>query len=161
MIFSFLVSLRKVLVLLTEAIAALKKVKQTMDEKDFAAFDEAIAILDILGGQIIEAEQERLSCYKALLGMFNLPEDISFYKFSEILPEDSRKEALDLYRNLKLTITRIQGLSIGLSAQSHRIEAGVKQMLEALYPHRRGTVYGRTGVKRHADDHPMMVDRQL
>jgi hypothetical protein len=85
-------------------------------------------------------------------------------RFEELLtrlPPEDRDELFGLYRQLKLAVIRVKGNAGLLGFYLRSLSGTVQKVLEELFPHRRGTIYSRSGKSRDAGEDSMVVHRHI
>ena len=80
--------------------------------------------------------------------------------FTEIvahLPAEDRDELLTLYRHLKASVIRVKASAGLLNYYVQSMSEALRQILEELFPHRKGKMYSRTGKPQEPGDESLML----
>jgi len=89
-----------------------------------------------------------------------LPAEESFDQAAERLEGPQRDRLKELARRLKVGVVRVKGSSGLLGYYVRSALQARHQVLEELYPHRKGRLYSRSGRTRSTADESLMLDRQ-
>jgi hypothetical protein len=143
--------------LLNDYAARLQELQRTIAQHDWDAVQKGIASLRNLAGEVETAEAARVEAFRALKAEHFLPIEESFDQAAERLERDRLKE---LARRLKIGVVRVKGSSGLLGYYVRSALQARHQVLEELYPHRKGRLYSRSGRARSAADESLMLDRK-
>ena len=126
---------------------------------------------DILGLAINQAEalsisiealdKKREICVERLRESTGEDDSVHFYRLTADLEADKRDQINDLYRKLKLSVLNLQNMNWRINTYVSTVTGIMKQTLKEIYPHRRGSLYSKTGTIREADSNPMVLNKKL
>ena len=111
--------------------------------------------------QINSTEKKRNDAYVKLRNHFNYKEDASFYHLVVNFPEDERDLFAELFRSLKLAAFKIQGVTGGIDSYVSNVSDSMHQILNELFPARKGKLYSKAGSPKEAEMNPMVLNHQL
>ena len=84
-----------------------------------------------------------------------------FYRLTVGLETEQRDRINDLYRKLKLSVLNLRNMNWRIDTYVSTVTGIMKQTLKEIYPHRRGSLYSKTGTIREAESNPMVLNRKL
>ena len=146
--------------LLNDYAARLQELQRTIAQHDWDAVQKGIASLRNLAGEVETAEAARVESFRALKAEHFLPIEESFDQAAERLEGPERDRLKELARRLKIGVVRVKGSSGLLGYYVRSALQARHQVLEELYPHRKGRLYSRSGRARSAADESLMLDRK-
>jgi hypothetical protein len=146
--------------LLNDYAARLQMLQRTIGQRDWDAVQKDIASLRNLAGEVETAEAERVEAFRALKAEHFLPAEESFDRVTEGLEAQERDRLRELARRLKIGVVRVKGSSGLLGYYVRSALQARHQVLEELYPHRKGRLYSRSGRTRSTADESLMLDRK-
>jgi hypothetical protein len=146
--------------LLNDYAARLQELQRTIGHRDWDGVQKDIACLRNLAGEVETAEAERVEAFRALKAERFLPAEESFDRVTERLEGPEREQLRELARRLKIGVVRVKGSSGLLGYYVRSALQARHQVLEELYPHRRGRLYSRSGRARSTADESLMLDRK-
>jgi hypothetical protein len=146
--------------LLNDYSERLQELQRIIGQRDWDAVEKCIAVLRNLAGEVETAEAARVEAFRALKAERHLPDEERFEQVAELLPPPERDELRELSRRLKIGVVRVKGSSGLLGYYVRSALQARHQVLEELYPHRKGRLYSRSGRTRSTADESLMLDRQ-
>ena len=146
--------------LLNDYAARLQELQRTIAQHDWDAVQKSIAGLRNLAGDVENAEAVRVEAFRALKAEHFLPADESFDRVTERLEGPERERLRELARRLKIGVVRVKGSSGLLGYYVRSALQARHQVLEELYPHRKGRLYSRSGRAKSTADESLMLDRK-
>jgi hypothetical protein len=146
--------------LLADYAARLQELQRTIAQHDWDAVQKGIASLRNLAGDVETAEAARVEAFRALKAEHFFPAEESFDRVAERLEGPERERLKELARRLKIGVVRVKGSSGLLGYYVRSALQARHQVLEELYPHRKGRLYSRSGRARSAADESLMLDRK-
>ena len=135
--------------------------QKILSNRKWAESEGIIARLRALSYKIEKFEQKRYECFCSLRARAGPGKDESFSHVISNLPFSDRQELLNLYRKLKIAVIRVKGVSGRLGYYIRSLTESVSQVLEELFPYRKGKLYSRSGRARAVGDESIVVDRKL
>lgn len=146
--------------LLNDYSARLQELQRIIGQRDWDAVEKNIAVLRNLAGEVETAEAARVEAFRALKAEHLLPAEERFDEVAERLEPPDRDVLRELSRRLKIGVVRVKGSSGLLGYYVRSALEARRQVLEELYPHRKGRLYSRSGRTRSTADESLMLDRQ-
>lgn len=147
--------------LLTQLRNAETELKGSIHAKDWEGLDRVMKQMELLSENLADLESSRHEAYETLRDGMGLPFDATFYQVIVRLPPDFRDHLAELYRTMKFTIFGIQAITYCIDEHVQTINGTMHQILNELYPHRKGNIYSKEGRSRQADSNPLLVNRSL
>ena len=142
--------------------------KSTEDEmtdairrKDVSKLETCIKAMAELSDVLVAIEEKRNTVFSTVREEFGEPPDASFYQVIVHLPTDMRDQLSELYRSLKITVVGIQAVTSCIDEQVRSATGTMQQILNELFPHRKGNMYSREGRRRETDSNPLVVNQRL
>ena len=120
------------------------KMKNFIEEKEWARLQETMGILQNLSDEIARTDSARDSLYGDLCRLTNSNKEDSFY--SVVSKIEKCEGMTDIYRMVKYEANSIKVLNKGFSLFLQTRKNLIKGIMEELAPHRKGTMYNRKGV---------------
>ncbi len=146
--------------LLNDYATRLQVLQRTIAGRDWDAVQKSIAGLRNLAGEVENAEAARVEAFRALKAEHFLPAEESFDRVTERLEDPERERLRELARRLKIGVVRVKGSSGLLGYYVRSALQARHQVLEELYPHRKGRLYSRSGRAKSTADESLMLDRK-
>lgn len=147
--------------LLEDFRAREEELKTLVKESDWERLAELMEGLERIAGWIEASEEKRRRAYAELCAASGASDSIPFYQAIVGLPEETRTECAELYRSLKFTIVKIQGITWSLDSQIRSVSDTMQAVLNELFPYRKGKLYSRRGTAKTADTEPLVVNHHL
>lgn len=138
-------TMKRELELLTLYAVHEEKIQGFIKNKNWKSLEKHIRDMDALSMSIQTVEEERVALFHASRIGMGLPEDAGFYQLAVRYPEAEREELAALYRNLKLSLLRIHGITECIDSYSRTAIDMVQQALKDLFPYRKGDIYSKRG----------------
>lgn len=146
--------------LLNDYSTRLQELQRIIGKRNWDAVEKGIAALRNLAGEVETAETARVEAFRALKAEHFLPAEEHFDQVAERLEAPERDELRELARRLKIAVVRVKGSSGLLGYYVSSALQARHQVLEELYPHRKGRLYSRSGRARSTADESLMLDRK-
>ena len=146
--------------LLGDYAGRLQELQRIIGQRNWEAVEKSISALRELAGEVETAEAARVEAFRSLKADQFLPPEERFDQVAERQPEAERDQLLELGRRLKIAVVRVKGSSGLLGYYVRSALQARHQVLEELYPHRKGRLYSRSGRARSAADESLMLDRK-
>ena len=142
-----------------QAVGKLQRlVNAAVQDKKWADYEGIMADIYKVGERIGLIEAKRVALMDSSQ---KTSEDFRFYAFVTRFPEENRRTLSDAYREMKLEAAKIRFANDALNAYLSEQIALAGSILEAAFPDRRGTFYGRHGKVRHADMRSVLVNKSF
>jgi hypothetical protein len=127
--------------------------------KDWPSLDTLIRETASCTGEVEALEKKRHRMYRQLIGSDESPGGLA--GFLETLPETERKTLSDLYRRLRIAVMNIQSVTTGIDAYVEAAGTTTREVLEEIFPERRGRIYSRSGASSAGKGTALVLDHQL
>ena len=136
-----------------------KSLQQAISKRKWTELNKEIDALRLLADKIEALEEDRIQAYQMLKGSLRAREREGFTEIVARLPAEERDELLGLYRHLKAAVIRVKASAGLLNYYVQSMSEALRQILEELFPHRKGKMYSRTGKPKEAGDESLMLYR--
>ena len=124
---------------------------------------EMQSLLEKLGGlaeKIERCEDERHVAYTSCKDKLKLEEGASFQTFVSRVPEKQRDALSGLHRDIKKKLLTIKSLSSGLIYYFACMQESIAQVLNEIFPHRKGKLYSPRGETRESQEEAVVVNQE-
>lgn len=137
-----------------------EKIQGFIKNKNWKFLEKHIRDMDALSLSIQTVEEERVGLFRAAVAELGLPGDAGFYQLAVRYPEAERDELAALYRNLKLALLRIHGITECIDSYSRTAIDMVQQALKDLFPYRKGNLYTKRGKSLPLEGDALIISRK-
>jgi ribosomal 50S subunit-associated protein YjgA (DUF615 family) len=134
-----------------------KELQQAISKRQWTELSTEIDALRRLAEKIETLEAERIQAYQTLKSSLQAEGEESFTEIVSHLPARDRDELLALYRHLKAAVIRVKASAGLLNYYVQSMSEALRQILEELFPHRKGKMYSRTGKPKEPGDESLML----
>ena len=134
-----------------------KDLQQAISKRQWTELNKEIDALRQLAEKIETLEEDRIQAYQTLKSSLQAKEQESFTEIVARLPAKERDELLVLYRHLKAAVIRVKASAGLLNYYVQSMSEALRQILEELFPHRKGKMYSRTGKPKEPGDESLML----
>ena len=134
-----------------------KALQQAISKRHWTELTKEIDALRQLAEKIETLEEDRIRAYQELKSSIQAGEQEGFTEIVAQLPAEDRDELLTLYRHLKAAVIRVKASAGLLNYYVQSMSEALRQILEELFPHRKGKMYSRTGKPREPGDESLML----
>ena len=134
-----------------------KGLQQAISKRPWTELSKEIDALRQLAEKIETLEEDRIQAYQTLKSSLKADENDSFTEIVAHLPAKDRDELLALYRHLKAAVIRVKASAGLLNYYVQSMSDALRQILEELFPHRKGKMYSRTGKPKEPGDESLML----
>ncbi len=135
-----------------------RELRELVMDRNWPALERVIATLNESAGSIEAAEERRHAAFTRVAKSLGLGAEASFYDVVSHVPQESRQDLIDLFRELKVSVMRVQGLNSGIESFVQARSQSLNDVLEAFGPNHRGRVYGRDGAQTRKGHEALVVD---
>ncbi len=142
---------------LKDFAALQKNLQQAISKRQWAELNKEIDALRCLADKIEVMEENRLQAFELLREALNAEQREGFTAVVVRLPAAERDELISLYRSLKAAVIRVKASAGLLSYYIGSMSDALRQIIEELFPHRKGKLYSRAGKTREAGDESLML----
>ncbi len=135
-----------------------EKLRLFVNRKDWIGVDSVLRELQGLSDDIAAREQERVEVYEDFCRAVGRSPEESFYRITAELDSPALRGVLNsLYRNIKVSLLRLQGVTTGLGQFVADKEKTIQDILGEVVPQSRGKTYGRDGFSRRGTGQEVKV----
>jgi ribosomal 50S subunit-associated protein YjgA (DUF615 family) len=134
-----------------------KGLQLAISKRRWTELNKEIDALRQLAEKIETLEEDRIEAYQTLKGSLQADGKESFTQIVSQLPAKDRDELLALYRHLKAAVIRVKASAGLLNYYVQSMSDALRQILEELFPHRKGKMYSRTGKPKEPGDESLML----
>jgi DNA-binding transcriptional MocR family regulator len=134
-----------------------KSLQQAISKRKWTELNSEIDALRQLADKIEALEEDRMQAYQMLKSYLQAREREGFPEIVARLPAEERDELIGLYRHLKAAVIRVKASAGLLNYYVQSMSEALRQILEELFPHRKGKMYSRTGKPKDAGDESLML----
>jgi hypothetical protein len=121
-------------------------------EKKWSDFGFAVGELNELKAKLESLEAERCALF---------PDDKDFYSYSSQLPRKEREDIGEWYRALKMEAAKFRFAGAAFHSYLNAMSAVTRGFLDAAFPDRRGSLYGKNGAVKSGDMRRIVLDKQF
>ncbi len=146
---------------LTRFAAIGESIMQDVLEKDWENLQVHLTLSNTLSQSIESAESERDLLYRGIKESLYAAENDNFYQVVSKLEPEKRDGLTEAFRNLKLALLQAQGASWRIEAYVASAGNTMKELMNRIFPHRKGTLYSRSGAAREAGNNPLVLNKKL
>jgi len=147
--------------ILKEFLVSGIKIMSDLNERNWNNLQIQLTVSRKLSHSIEEIETERNHTFECLKKSLNSEESANFFQVVFMLKSPIREELIDNFRNLKLALLHAQGVSWEIESYVSSAGGTIKELLNRVYPHRKGNIYSKKGAIRETDSHPMVLNKEL
>ncbi len=130
-------------------------------KKKWLEMQKVLDDLNHVAGEIEKTEERRNLLYLSCKNHFQLSEEDSFQSFLAKVPSDQRSILAELHHQIKKKLLKIKSLSSGLIYYFACMQDSIAQVLDEIFPHRKGKFYSRQGETTESNDHAVVINQQL
>jgi di/tripeptidase len=134
-----------------------KNLQQAISKRKWTELNKEIDALRLLADKIEALEEDRIQAYKMLKDSLKTRGREGFTEIASRLPAEERDELIGLYRHLKAAVIRVKASAGLLNYYVQSMSEALRQILEELFPHRKGEMYSRTGKPKEAGDEALRL----
>ena len=134
---------------------------EAIRKKDVDRLELCLKTMVELSDSLAELEEQRHITFFKLRDAVGEDQDSSFYQVIVHLPVDTRDQLAELYRSMKFAVLGIQAVTSCLDEHVKSVNGTMQQILNELFPHRKGNMYSKEGTRREAESNPLVVNQRL
>lgn len=136
-----------------------RRLQNAMMDREWGLLEELVSAMSEASEEILSVEQERHECFTRVQEEVGCDGDDGFYDVLAALGVDDRDELAEFYRRLKVAVMRVQALTGGIGTYVTSATSAIREVIDELYPQRKGRTYSHQGVHATPDDRAMVFDR--
>lgn len=145
----------------TSAVNRAEAIRSSIFKHDWKNLSHNLEKMDRLSGYLTALEKERVHVFEKLRHQVGEKAEAGFYTVVVRLPEAEQETLSKLFRQLKGLVLQLQGLTWSIDAYTRSLSSTIYDILQEVFPHRRGTMYSNTGRKRANGSDPLVINHQL
>lgn len=145
----------------TSAVSRAEAIRSSIFQHDWKELSHNLEKMDRLSGYLTALEKERVHVFEKLRQEVGESADSGFYTVVVRLPKDAQDNLSTLFRQLKGLVLQLQGLTWSIDAYTRSLSSTIYDILQEVFPHRRGTMYSNTGRKRMNENDPLVINHRL
>jgi AcrR family transcriptional regulator len=147
--------------LLNTYFAEEKELFAAVTSRDWNNLENSIRRMEETGESIAALEEKRETALTVLRGIHNADDRERFYFFLQKLPEETRSVLAESFRSMKVAVLRLQALDNQIQGYLRSAATTLKEIVEEIFPHRKGTMYCKKGKTSEPEANPMFISRHL
>ena len=138
-----------------------QELQETVLARDWATLEALIPAMERTSHEAATLDGRRHELINQLKASLGVHADATFAELLEHLPENHRDELGTLFRDLQVAVLRVKSLSRGIDSYVRGSLRTSNEVLGAVFPDQKGTLYSRRGRKSPADGRAMVLDQHL
>jgi hypothetical protein len=137
------------------------ELKACIHGKDWSGLESVIEVLTAMAESLAEIEGVRHEQFDILRRESRESPEATFYQVIVHLPVADRERLAALYRKMKITVLNIQTITWCINEHVQAINDALQQVLDELFPHRKGLMYSKEGTRAESGTNPLLINRSL
>jgi len=137
------------------------ELKNGISRKDWDGLERCIREMKALSSDLTAVEERRGGAFHDLQDLVNETENAGFYQVIVHLPAEQRDKLAELYRAMKFAAVGIRSVTYCIDEHLRAINGTLQQILNELFPYRKGNLYSKQGERREAKGNPMVINHRL
>ena len=143
------------------AIERAETIRSSIFSHDWKQLTDSMEKMERLAGYLAALEKERVHVFEKLRNEVKASPSDGFYTVVVHLEGEEQEKLSALFRKLKTQVIQLQGVIWSIDAYTRSISTTIYDILQEIFPHKRGTMYSKTGKKRKTGNDPLVVNHQL
>jgi len=135
--------------------------RKKIDDRDWSSLQQTLSDLDRTSATMETLEQERHLAFQELRHQLGAHDWESFYQVTNRLPSEEAHQVNRVYRSLKLALIQVKGQSNGLESYLDTTTRTIKEVLNDVFPHKRGNLYNPRGRSLESNHQALFLNKQL
>lgn len=140
---------------------ALNGLRERIVAKDWQGLDAFIRLMNAVSADLARVEEIREQAFARLASELDAPQGAVFYEVVSRLPDEQCEKLSAVYRDMKMSVIGIQAQSTCIEDYVQTFDHALHDVLNELLPHRKGTMYSRSGTKTDGSTDAVVVNRSL
>ena len=158
---NLLLQMQRECTLLAEFHDAETTMRARIHQKDWDGLESVMAEMTTLADRLVETENARHNAFEAVRSEVEEEASATFYQVIVHLSPEERDALAELYRTMKFSVFGIQAVSYCVDDHVRTLNDTMHEVLGELYPHRKGSIYSKSGAKLPNDANPLLIDQEL
>jgi len=134
---------------------------ESVKSKNWEKVNKLLANLSDISVKVEKTEKKRHKTYIDLCGEYKIKTDMSFKSFIDHVPAKEKDDLNKLQKELAQTTKKVKKISIGMSSHFKYMCETINQLLEEIFPYRKGKIYSRQGKASEASSDPVVINKRL
>ncbi|MEW5817730.1 MAG: hypothetical protein AB1798_20340 [Spirochaetota bacterium] len=138
-----------------------ERLKECIFQKDWEKLEKKIKSLGPLSEEIARLDSERDTIFQNVKMHIRAGKEANFYQVIFHFPPHTRNSLTELYRQLKLAVLQVQGITTGIELFVHTVNDSMVKVLDEIYPYRKGKIYCKKGKPKRTELNPHVLNHHL
>lgn len=138
-----------------------KELFEAVISRNWQMLDGSLREMEKIGEGIARLEEKREMLVQRLEKDYRIAEGERFYTLLQHLPEEVRESLAASFRNMKVAVYRLQALDGQIQGYLRSATTTLKEIVDELFPHQKGTMYCKRGKTSAPEANPMFISRHL
>ena len=154
--------------LVQNAVVLQDKIRTTVTERQWTAFEENLNAMNALEMKLEGLENEREELFFVFKTIArqqgfsqNLDENGRFYELIAFLPEKQRDDLTTIYRSLKIESTKLKLANEALLSHINIIKSTLRDFIDLAFVERGGKMYTKNGTHHSHDMRSMVLNQSF
>ena len=135
------------------------ELKNGITRKHWDGLEQCIRKMKLISADLVDIEDKRNRAFIELRDLVGESDGAGFYQVIVHLPVDERELLAELYRAMKFSAVGIRSVTYCIDEHLQTINGTLQQILNELFPYRKGNLYSKHGGRREAHNNPMIVNQ--
>ena len=135
------------------------ELKNGINRKDWDGLEQCIRKMKLLSVDLVAVEDSRNHAFVELRDLVGEAPGAGFYQVIVHLPAEEREMLAELYRAMKFAAVSIRSVTYCIDEHLQTVNGTLQQILNELFPYRKGNLYSKQGERREASHNPMIVNQ--
>ena len=136
-------------------------IRTLISENNWEGLKDALDEIKPVATMMEEWENTRAVLFRKLREAVGESENAGFYQVIVHLPHDRRNALSVMYRRMKTSILQLQGITWSIDAYVRAVTGTMNQILNEMYPHRKGNLYAGNGAPAEGEASPLLLNHRL
>jgi hypothetical protein len=134
---------------------------ESVKSKNWDNVNKYLGNLSDISIRVEKTEKIRHETFKELCSECKISRNTSFREFIDCVYGAEKDELSRLQAVLTDTIKKVRKTSIGMSSHFKYMYGTVNNLLEEIFPFRKGKIYSRQGKASEVNSSPVMINKKL
>lgn len=135
------------------------ELKSGITRKDWDGLEECIRKMKLLSADLVAVEDSRNRAFLELRDLVGEEAGAGFYQVIVHLAVEEREQLAELYRAMKFAAVSIRSVTYCIDEHLQTVNGTLQQILNELFPYRKGNLYSKEGARREVNHNPMIVNQ--
>jgi len=143
------------------AVEQAGELRNSIFKHDWKKLSQTLEKMEHVSGYLAALEKERAHVFSKLRSEVGAKTTAGFYTVVVHLEQERQERLSGQFRELKNLVLQLQGVIWSIDAYTRTLSTTIYEILQEIFPHRRGTMYSKSGRKRKSGNDPLVVNRHL